>query len=408
MSRKDRAPCEYYVYLPDKLLGRSFSLEGRVSADVVDAESALVRFNTEALSLVNTEALARILLRAESVASSKIEGLVIGARRILRAEVENSMNGFTADPTAIEVLANIQAMVYGINQIEKNRPITVELILSIHKRLLAGTKLSAYGGRLRAEQNWIGGSDFNPCNADFVPPPWELVKELMEDLVAFANSEDLPAVAQAAIAHAQFETIHPFIDGNGRIGRILIQLILRRRGLATRVTPPISLILATWAKDYVSGLTAMRYVGEPLTIEAVAGMNTWVGRFAAACSRSVVDAMEFESRAQKIENEWRSRLKTVRRGSSTDLLLQKLVGAPILTVKSASALTGKSSVATGLAVTRLEEAGIVHQINLGARNRAFEAPEMIEAFANLERQLASPEGDTRKSKPTRGVPDRIK
>ena len=408
ISRKDRQPCEYHLYIPDKLDGRTFSLEGGVSADVVDAESALVRFNTEASSLVNTESLARILLRAESVASSKIEGLVIGARRILRAEVEKSLNGSTTDVTAMEVLANIQAMVYGIEQMEKAKPITVELILSIHKRLLDGTKLSEHGGKFREEQNWIGGSDFNPCSATFVPPPWELVRELMEDLIAFCNSDDLPAVAQAAIAHAQFETIHPFIDGNGRTGRILIQLILRRRGLALRVSPPISLILATWAKDYLSGLTATRYRGDHFSIEAVAGINTWVACFAAACSRSVIDAMEFEARAQKIENAWRSRLENVRKGSSTDLLMRKLVGAPVLTVKSASVLTGTTLVATNIAVTRLEAAGILNQVSIGARNRVFEAPEIIEAFSDLERELASPEGGTRKSKPTRNVPARIK
>jgi len=408
MSRKDRQPCEYQVYIPDNLVRRTFSLEGGVSADVVDAESALIRFNTNASSLVNTEALARILLRAESVASSKIEGLVIGARRILRAEVENSINGSATDVTAIEVLANIQAMVYGIGQIEENKPITLELILSIHEHLLAGTRLSEYGGKLRQEQNWIGGSDFNPCSANYVPPPWELVKGSMEDLIAFCNSNDLPAVAQAAIAHAQFETIHPFIDGNGRTGRILIQLILRRRGLATRVSPPISLILATWARDYVSGLTATRYIGDHLSVEAQKGINTWVGRFAAACSRSVIDAMEFEARAQKIENEWRSRLKNVRKGSSTDLLLQKLVGAPVLTVKSASMLTRKTLVATNNAINQLVEAGILHQVGIGRRNRVYEVPEIIEAFSDLERQLASPEGNTHKSKPTRHVPARIK
>ena len=408
ISRKEREPCEYHLYIPDNLVGRTFSLEGGVSADVVDAESALVRFNTEASSLVNTESLARILLRAESVASSKIEGLVIGARRILRAEVEKSINGSTTDVTAMEVLANIQAMVYGIERIEKEKPITLELILSIHKHLLAGTKLSEHGGKFREEQNWIGGSDFNPCSATFVPPPWELVKGLMEDLIAFCNSDELPAVAQAAIAHAQFETIHPFIDGNGRTGRILIQLILRRRGLAVRVSPPISLILATWAKDYFSGLTATRYRGDHFSIEAVAGINIWIARFAAACSRSVIDAMEFEARAQKIENGWRSRLENVRKGSSTDLLLRKLVGAPVLTVKSASVLTGTTLVATNIAVTRLEAAGILNQVSIGARNRVFEAPEIIEAFSDLERELASPEGDTRKSKPTRNVPARIK
>ena len=408
MSRKDRKPCEYQVHIPDNLAHRSFSIEGGVSADVVDAESALVRFNTHASSLANTEALARILLRAESVASSKIEGLVIGARRILRAEVESNLNGPATDVTAIEVLANIQAMVFGIEHIEEDRPITLELILSIHERLMAGTKFSEYGGKLREEQNWIGGSDFNPCSATYVPPPWELVKELMKDLITFCNSDDLPAVAQAAIAHAQFETIHPFIDGNGRTGRILIHLILRRRGVTTRVSPPISLVLATWAKDYVSGLTATRYIGDYLSVEAQEGINIWIGRFAAACSRSVIDAMEFEARIQKIENKWRSHLKNVRSGSSTDLLLQKLVGAPVLTVKSASMLTGKTLVATNNAINQLVGAGILHQIGVGGRNRVYESPEIIEVFTDFERQLASPDGDTRRSIPTRHVPARIK
>ena len=408
MSRKDRQPCEYLVHIPDNLLHRSFSIEGGVSADVVDAESALVRFNTHASSLVNTEALARILLRAESVASSKIEGLVIGARRILRAEVESNLNGSATDVTATEVLANIQAMVFGIEHIEEDSPITLELILSIHENLMAGTRLSEYGGKLREEQNWIGGSDFNPCSATYVPPPWELVEGLMEDLITFCNSDDLPAVAQAAIAHAQFETIHPFIDGNGRTGRILIHLILRRRGVTTRVSPPISLVLATWAKDYVSGLTATRYIGDYLSIEAQEGINIWIGRFAAACSRSVIDAMEFEARAQKIEYEWRSHLKNIRKSSSTDLLLQKLVGAPVLTVKSASMLTGKTLVATNNAINQLVGAGILHQVGVGGRNRMYESPEIIEAFSDLERQLASPEGDTRTSIPTRHVLARIK
>lgn len=147
MSRRDRQPCEYQVYIPDSLARRAYSLEGGVSADVVDAESALVRFNTGASSLVHTEALARILLRAKSVASSKIEGLVIGARRILHAEVEDGIHGSATDATAIEVLANIQAMVYGIEQVEEDKPITLELILCIHKRLLDGTKLGT-GSRL--------------------------------------------------------------------------------------------------------------------------------------------------------------------------------------------------------------------------------------------------------------------
>jgi len=125
-----------------------------------------------------------------------------------------------------------------------------------------------------------------PCSAAFVPPPPELVPGLIEDLCVICNDDSLPAVAQAALAHAQFETIHPFADGNGRTGRGLIHLVLRRRELATRVLPPISLILATWAKDYIDGLTATRYSGPASGEAAHAGLNRWIGTFARhACAQ---------------------------------------------------------------------------------------------------------------------------
>ncbi len=162
----------------------------------------------------------------------------------------------------------------------------------------------------------------------------------MADLIAFSNENSLPAVAQAAIAHAQFETIHPFIDGNGRTGRTFIHLILRRRGLSSRVEPPVSLILATWVKDYVSGFTATRYSGRATSAKAHAGMNLWVGRFAGACRRAVEDAMSFEQRAQTVQEEWRERLGRVRSGSAADLLLRALVGAPVITVNRAAELSG--------------------------------------------------------------------
>ena len=184
-------------------------------------------------------------------------------------------------------------------------------------------------------QNWIGGSDYNPCTASFVPPPPESVPERMEDLVAFCNDDSLPAVAQAAVAHAQFETIHPFIDGNGRTGRTLIHLVLRRRGVATRFHPPVSLILATHAKNYVEGLTATRYRGPATATQAQRAINTWVRLFAGACTRAVNDAERFEQRAQSIEREWRDRLGRVRANSASDLLLHQLVGAPVINVKSA-------------------------------------------------------------------------
>ncbi|MGD0442272.1 MAG: Fic family protein, partial [Acidimicrobiales bacterium] len=403
-SRRDRQPCEYEAYVPDLLVGRRISLDGEVAADVADAEAAITRLNLEATVLVDTEALARLLLRAESVASSRIEGLEVGPRRLLRAEVARELGEEPSDVTAIEVLGNIDAMASTVQSLGAGDPITVERILDFHRRLLVGTRLDEYVGRTRTKQNWIGGRDYNPCSAEYVPPPPELVDNLLADLCAFCNDDSLPAVVQAALAHAQFETIHPFADGNGRTGRALIHLILRRRGLAQRVLLPVSLILATWARDYVEGLTATRYRGPATSKQARDGINLWMGRFAGACRRAVDDALSFEARAQEINTQWRRQLGTIRAKSATDLLLSALIGAPVLTVNSAAALIGRSFPQTNVAIQRLAEAGILAQVNVGRRNRAFEAADVIGGFMDLERQLASPVGDTIEAPPSRRVP----
>jgi Fic family protein len=405
-TRADRRSCDYEAYVPDLLVGRSFGFDGDVAADVAEAEAAIARLNVEASALIDTEALARILLRAEAVASSRIEGLEIGARRLLRAEAVRGLDDAPSDVTAIEVLGNIDAMVFGIEQVSAGDGIALELLLEIHRRLLTGTRLESYAGTFRREQNWIGGSAYNPCSAAYVPPPHEFVEDLMADLCSFCNTDDLPGVVQAAIAHAQFETIHPFVDGNGRTGRALIQLVLRRRGLATRVLPPVSLILATWAKDYVNALTGTRYRGRATSKDAHEGTNSWIAQFAVACTRAVADATVFEQRARDIGTAWRTRIGSVRRNSAADLLLRALPGAPVVTVPSAATLIGRSFTAANNAVAQLVTAGVLHQVNVGRRNRAYEAPEIIAAFTDLERLLALPDADTRTSKPARPVPQR--
>jgi Fic family protein len=408
LPRKDRAPCEYETYIPDRLVGRPIRLDGDVAADVADAERAIATFDTKASTLADTEALARLLLRAEAVASSKIEGLEVGGRRLLRAEAAHALGEEQNDVTATEVLGNIHAMAWALQTVHERNDITVEVILESHRRLLAGTHLDEYGGRMRYEQNWIGGSSDNPCSAEFVPPPAEEVTALMDDLCRFCNSDDLPATAQAAMAHAQFETIHPFIDGNGRIGRALIHLVLRRRGLAVRVVPPISLILATWSKDYIAALSATRYIGSPTSAAAIDGTNRWVALFATAALRAINDATEFEDEVIRVQARWRAALGGVRSGSAADLLIRALPGAPIVTVNGASLLIGRTFQATNEAVARLTDAGILTQVRVGKRNRAFEAPEVITTFTDLERRLASPAGDAPFSKPTRRVPQRAR
>ncbi|NUS42916.1 MAG: Fic family protein, partial [Mycobacteriaceae bacterium] len=384
LSRRDRQGGVYSAYVPDPLLNRAFALAGDTAADLADAEAAIVRLDSEAKALTGTEVLSRLLLRAEAVASSRIEGLEVGARRLLRAEAARSLDEQPSDATAVEVLANIEAMAAGVAAVRPGQEITIELLLAMHSRLLGATKLGRHAGSFRRQQNWIGGSSYNPCSAAYVPPPPEYVVDLMADLVAFCNTADLPAVAQAAIAHAQFETIHPFVDGNGRIGRALIHLVLRRRGLTTRVLPPVSLVLATQTRDYIAGLTLFRHVGLSTSDSATGGLNDWVSRFAAACSRAVVDAAWFESAVAELELQWRRRVSPVRAGSATDLLLRALPAAPVVTVSTAASLIGRAYSATNDAIARLVAAGVLKQVSVGRRNRAFESPDAITAFTALE------------------------
>ncbi len=406
LPRRDRKACEYEAYVPDRLAGRKIAIDGDVAADVADAEAAIARLNVYAVTLVDTEALARLLLRAECVASSKIEGLEVGPRRLIRAEAARILGDASGDVTADEVLGNIDAMSWAVETLARRKTISVGGLLAIHRRLLAGTRLDEYAGKTRTEQNWIGGSSYNPCSASFVPPPHEEIDALLEDLCAFCNDDSLPAVAQAAIAHAQFETIHPFIDGNGRTGRALIHVLLRRRGLADRVLPPISLVLATRATDYVAGLTATRYRGASTSKSAHEGLNRWVGLFASAAGRSVSDAGAFEARVIEIEKTWRTRVGRIRADSATDRLIRALPGAPILTVAGAADLVGRSFQQTNEAIARLAESKVLRRVTVGRRNRAFEATEIVDAFTELERRLASPVGDTQLSPPARTVPRR--
>jgi Fic family protein len=405
LTRRDREGCSYDAYLPDPLAGWNLGLPGDLAADLADAEIAVRDLNQAGTSHVSLEGLARFLLRAESVASSKIEGLDAGARRLVEAEALLAEGGEAADRVAVEVLGNIASMESAIELADETREITPADLLEVHRTLMERSPTSRIGGVIREEQNWVGGSSYNPCSASFVPPPPECVGELLEDLTVYTNGDEHPTLVQAAIAHAQFETIHPFADGNGRTGRALIHIILRRRGLAPAFVPPISLVLATWTGDYISGLTAFRHLHPADSPERSTAAHSWLRTFAAATLRACNDAQVYASRIDDLVNQWRETLGTVRKASALDLLVDVLPGVPLLTVESATRLVDRSDVAVGAAINRLAEAGILTQRNIGRqRYRIFEAPTVLELFTSLERALASPTGDTAAAPPVRPVP----
>lgn len=404
-TRRERKSGPYEYYLPTKLSDLEVSLDVDVVADVVRAESAIRELNGKVEYLHSSEGLARFLLRAESVSSSYIEGLQVGTRRLLKAELDLAgKSSFGSDKVAAEIIGNIHAMENALVQAESESRVSVDTIKAIHRTLLQGSRLEEYGGVLRDVQNWVGGNWHNPLQAKYIPPAPEYVDGLLEDLADFCNQELVSPVQQAALAHAQFETIHPFVDGNGRTGRALIHLILRRRGLTPMFVPPISLILATFSEAYIGGLVDYRFADDTDAKEIREGLNEWISFFAGACVRACKEASEFEAKAQDLRVQWMEKLGGVRKGSTVEVLLDEFVGMPVFTYKALCDVTGRSLPAVTDAVKAYEEVGIVKGIGRAQRKRGYEVPDVLATFNLLERQLASPSGDTRTEKPSRPVP----
>jgi Fic family protein len=268
-------------------------------------------------------------------------------------------------------------------------PLRLSDVLALHRVLMLATTTPEIAGKLRDQQSWIGGNAYNPGRADFVPPPPEYVKELTEDLVAFMNRADLPPVVQAAIAHAQFETIHPFADGNGRVGRALVHVVVRRRGLTPRYVPPVSLILAADAKTYIAGLTAFRE----------GRIDEWLDVFALAIERAADKASDLANRLAGLQERWRERADRPRSHSSAEALIVQLPAHPIVTVATAQNFLGRSKQAVNEAIAVLAEKGVLHPITLAKRNRAWEAKELFDLINDIERELATPPGDEVPARP---------
>ncbi len=390
-GRRARVAYDYDAYVPDPIAGADFAFRADVAAAVSDAEGAL-RLAAEGPSFAGFETLSRHMLRAESLASSRIEGLVISHRRLAEAAAAPVV----ADDTARSVLGNIAAMERAVAKGGAARPLRRRDLIEIHSVLLSATRDSHFAGRLRTSQNWIGGRSDGPYGAEFVPPPEDLVPSLIDDLVSFCNRDDLPPVAQAAIAHAQFETIHPFADGNGRVGRCLVHAVLRRRGLAPRVVPPVSLVLAGDARAYVAGLTAYRR----------GDADAWIAAFAAATLTAVARSREFGERVHAAVARWRDEVGA-RRGSLAERTAEALPDRPILDVRTLATHLGCTSAASSQVLAKFAAAGILTATTLGRRNRAWAARGVFELLNEFERELLDPPGRRGRLRAPRRGPTRM-
>lgn len=374
-SRRSRLAARgpYQAAVPARIAALEVRVSAEVQAEAEDAVREITRFDAEVGALAARRAqvdgddiaaelapLASVLLRTESASSSQIEGVTAGARALALAAIEAK-----AGPNAQLVTANVVALQRAVELADQ---ISVDSILSAHEALLGGHDYAA-PGRFRTQQVWIGSSAISPHAASFVPPHHTRVSAAMDDLVAFVQRADVPVLVQCAIAHAQFETIHPFNDGNGRVGRVLVHAMLRHSDVTRRLTVPVSAGLLTDTTAYFNALTAYR-AGD---VEPI------VQQFAQASFRAVGNGRQLVEELDRIHEAWLERLPS-RRGSAAQRLLPHLLNQPAVSVGYVQSVTGVALSAAQRAVEQLVDADIIAPVTANRRNRVWLAPDVIDAL----------------------------
>lgn len=367
-GRAARASFTYEAFVPDDIANLDPAITFEVAETVGAAERAIQALNA-APEVAGLEAVAALLLRSEAIASSRIEGFDLSQRNLARALIDPRAARGTAGVVARNVLAMEQAIAIG----DLGRPIELDDVLSMHLTLMRDEPERLAPGRFRKEQNWIGGRANSPIDARYIPPPEGEVERLVGDLLEFVNRDDIPAVAQAAIAHAQFETIHPFLDGNGRVGRCLIHVVLRRRGVARRFVPPVSIVLAARPSSYIAGLEGYRSDD----------IAAWCASFAGACESAALRAVSLAQQVRDLQAAWFARARRPRRDSAAARIIGVLPAQPIASAATMRSAIGASHQRALEGLKSLADAGVVRQITEGDYDRQYAADELftlIEAF----------------------------
>lgn len=367
MSRRARMASRgaYLAALLPEIADLEVALPASVEAAAEDALMEITRFDAD-LAATNLghdgefAPLAAVLLRTESASSSQIENVTAGAKALAMATLHEQ-----AGPNAQMVAANVVAMQRAIEMADD---LQEETILAAHEALMAGHE-NAGPGRLRSAQVWIGSAAPSPHTASFVPPHHTRVPAAMGDLLGFCDRTDIAVLPHVAIAHAQFESIHPFADGNGRTGRALVHVMLRRSGAMRRLTVPVSAGLLADTRSYFEALTAFRD-GDAVPI---------VERFVEAAFAAVNNGRRLEREIADLYAEWEHSLNA-RRDAAAWRVLDHLVRQPAVTVRFVEEAARVSNPAAQRAIDQLVDARILTPASSNRRNRVWVADGVIAAL----------------------------
>jgi cell filamentation protein, protein adenylyltransferase len=343
-------------------------LEGAVRDALDQALLALGRLDGAAATLPDVQLLLYTYQRKEAVLSSQIEGTQSTLDDLLAHELGEAPGVPLAD--VAEVSRYVAAMTHGLERLRGGFPLSNRLLREMHAVLLeSGRGAGKTPGEFRRSQNWIGGT--RPGAAAFVPPPPQDVEQCMADLERFLHSSTSPLV-KAALAHVQFETIHPFLDGNGRIGRLLITLVLCHDGVLREPLLYSSLYLKQHRQQYYAELNAVRESGD---------FERWLEFFATAIRVSADAATATGRRIFAVFREDRDRLKSIGRQAPTALLIQEALQAkPLATIAALTRSTGLTPPTVAQALRELEKFGVVRETTGKARGRMFAYVRYLDAL----------------------------
>lgn len=375
-GRRIRCPGDYLAYLPGPLPPKLTWNPDLVRA-LSEADRLIGRLAGEGGHLPNPHLLIRPFVRREAVLSSRIEGTQATLGELLAAEAGAAVE---RSPQDLREVGNyVIALEYGLRRL-KDLPISLRLVRELHERLMKGVRgAAATPGEFRRSQNWIGTPGCTLRDATYVPPPVSELTACLGDWEKFLHDDKLPPLIQIALAHYQFEAIHPFLDGNGRVGRLLISLFLVERSILPAPLLYLSAFFEATRRDYYDRLLAVSERGE---------WDGWIQYFLHGVARQSEDALSRSSRINKLLSYWRTDVADV---SSKSLLmvLELLAANPFLMVKNAAHKLGIAFTTVQRAVEKLEKFSIVTRVGEGKRDRVFCAKAILEILEEPARVTPS-------------------
>jgi len=362
---------DYTAFFPADLPPEPpINLDGELGLLLSDADRALGAINTIASILPNPELLVAMFIQKEALLSSQIEGTQSSLVDVLGADEDN-------EPTQDvgEVVNYIHAMRHGLKRLlDDGFPMSLRLIREIHEILLTqvrGGVSALTPGDFRTKQNWIGGANLK--TARFVPPPPHEMESSLDNLEKYLHAEDeCPVLVRCALIHYQFETIHPFNDGNGRLGRLLVTFYLVWRGMLDEPMLYLSAYLKTHQQEYYDRLQQVRTDGN---------FEAWVTFFLEGIVTVSEQVVQTTKRIQALERRDTDRILAGNVGHAGVLLLRKLMEQPVMRVKDVEKAVGVSYSKANNLIAQMEGLGILKQITQGKRNRKFKYDEYVGILA---------------------------